>query len=54
MKKPSFPLWIIALLVLLIGGLVAISSSTNRNIQPAVEHDHDHDGKADHAEGEHH
>lgn len=54
MKKPGIPLWALAVLALLIGGLVAVSTLTNKNVQTFGEHDHDHDGKPDHADGDHH
>ena len=53
MKKPKFPLWILILLVGLIGGIVAITSSTNKNVQKFSDHDHDRDGKADHGSEAH-
>ena len=53
MKKPGFPLWIVALLILSIGGLVAVNMLNNKNVQVFADHDHDHDGKPDHAEGAH-
>lgn len=53
MKKPGFPLWIVAVLVLLVGGLIAISTLSSRNVQVFPEHDHDHDGQPDHANDAH-
>jgi hypothetical protein len=53
MKKPSFPIWAIVALVVLVGGLIAVSSMSNKNIQTFSEHDHDHDGKSDHGDNEH-
>jgi hypothetical protein len=54
MKKPAFPLWAIGLLALLVGGLVAMNTINSKNVQTFADHDHDHDGKADHADGDHH
>ena len=53
MKKPGFPLWIVAVLLMLVGGLVLINTFNSKNVQTFGDHDHDHDGKADHAEGAH-
>lgn len=53
MKKPPFPLWIVAFLVLLVGGLVAMNAMNSKNVTVYPEHDHDHDGKPDHGEGAH-
>ncbi len=54
MKKPKFPLWIVFVLAALVGGLVAVGTLSNKNVQTFSEHDHDHDGKADHGENDHH
>lgn len=54
MKKPKFPVWIVVLLLVLVGGLVAMSALNGKNVAVYSDHDHDHDGKPDHGEGEHH
>jgi hypothetical protein len=50
MKKPGFPIWLVAVLVLLIGGIVVVTAVSNKNVQTFADHDHDHDGKADHGD----